>query len=99
MRVPRVRFTVWRMMVVVAVVAILTTAVSPELTRRWGACQAAADRQEGLARMYSARVYPTWPALTRIYRDKAALHRELGRRNRWAFLDPFHECVLNKDIY
>jgi len=89
------------MMIAVAIVALLTTAVSPELTRRWRACQVAARRHEQLAQMHStfAGIYPKPSALAAVSRQKAALHRELSRRNRWAFIDPFHACVLDRDIY
>jgi hypothetical protein len=111
MQLPRVRFTVRRMMIVVAVVAILTTtgmSVSPELSRRWRACQAAANRHAQLAQMYSANATliasraPWSRALAEsaaTSRQAAAIHREISRRNRWAFIDPFHQCILDGDIY
>jgi hypothetical protein len=111
MRLPRVRFTVRRMMIVVAVVAIMTTAgmsVSPELSRRWRACQAAANGHTQLAQMYSAKATliaskapwsRTLAESAAISRQAAAIHREISRRNRWAFIDPFHQCVLGEDVY
>jgi Tfp pilus assembly protein PilE len=111
MQLPRVRFTVRRMMIVVAVVAIMTTigmSFSPELSRRWRACQAAANRHAQLAQMYSANanLFASKAPWSRAMaesaatsRQKAAVHREISRRNRWAFVDPFHQCVLDEDIY
>jgi hypothetical protein len=108
MKLLRVRFTVRRMMVAVAVAAILTTGVAPEVSRRWNACQAASNRHAQLAQMITANAAmyaesATWSKTAAEQaawdREKAAVHREMSRRNWWAFFDPFHECVLDRDIY
>jgi type II secretory pathway component PulJ len=108
MRMPRVRFTVRRMMVAVAVVAVLTTMVTPEVNRRWNACRAAAYRQAQLAQMHTAFANMSVGLATRskaaaaqaaLSREKVALHREMSRRNWWAFFNPFHECILDEDVY
>ena len=109
----RVRFTVRQMMIAVAVVAILTTAgleANPEVSRRWNDCQIATNRQAQLAQMHatiaamSATLAAKMPskgskAAAEQAAQKAAIHREMSRRNWWAFFDPFHECVLDRDIY
>jgi hypothetical protein len=90
MRSYRWRFTVKRMMVIVAIVAVLMTmglGITPEVRRRWNQCHLASRRQSQLALFHAAE-----PA-------RAALHRKMSRRNWWAFFDPFHECVLDQDIY
>jgi hypothetical protein len=106
-----VRFTVRGMMAAVAVVAALLTAglgVAPGVSRRWNACQAAARRQAQLAQMHAANAtmntgLARWSKAAAYQaarsRDEAALHREMSRRNWWAFFDPFHDCVLDSDIY
>ena len=108
MRLFRMRLTVRGMMIAVAILAVLTASAAPEMSRRWRACQAAASRQEKSAEMWSAsaamcaRFIPQSKAMAQgaaQCREKAALHREMSRMDRWAFLDPFHECVLNQDIY
>jgi Tfp pilus assembly protein FimT len=108
MRLFRLRFTVRGMMVVVAILAVLTASGAPEISRRWRACQAAASRQEKSAEMWSssaamcARFTPRSKEVAQGAArclEKAALHREMSRMDRWAFLDPFHECVLDQDIY
>jgi type II secretory pathway component PulJ len=113
MKCSRVRFTVRQMMIAVAVVAILATAgltVTPEVSRRWNDCQIATNRQAQLAQMHAtyaaqnatlnAKMLTKGPkrAAEQAF-QRAALHREMSRRNWWAFFDPFHECVLDRDIY
>ena len=106
----RVRFTVRQMMIAVAVVAILTTAglgVTPELSRRWNDCQVATNRQAQIAQMHATTAAMSAMLAKRggskagaeQAAQKAAVHREMSRRNWWAFFDPFHECVLDRDIY
>jgi hypothetical protein len=89
----RVRFTVRQMMIAVAVVAVLTTAglgVTPEVSRRWNDCQ--------VANTMLARGVVTKAAAEQAA-QRVAVHREMSRRNWWAFFDPLHECVLDIDIY
>ena len=107
----RVLFTVRQMMIAVAVVAILMTAglaVTPEVSRRWNDCQIATNRQAQIAQMHAPTAAAMNTMLARGVVTKAsaeqaaqrvALHREMSRRNWWAFFDPFHECVLDRDIY
>jgi type II secretory pathway component PulJ len=107
----RVRFTVRQMMIAVAVVAILTTAglgVTPELSRRWNDCQVATNRQAQIAQMHATTAAAMNTMLARGVMTKAAaeqaaqrvaVHHKMSRRNWWAFFDPFHECVLDRDIY
>ena len=107
----RVRFTVRQMMIAVAVVAILTAAglgVTPEVSRRWNDCQIATNRQAQLAQWHAttaAKIAPlaakglTSKAVAEQAAQRAAVHREMSQRNWWAFFDPFHECVLDRDIY
>ena len=107
----RVRFTVRQTMIAVAVVAVLTTAglgVTPEVSRRWNDCQLATNRQTQIAQMYATTAAAMNTMLARGVVTKAAaeqaaqrvaVHREMSRRNWWAFFDPFHECVLDMDIF
>jgi hypothetical protein len=111
MRIPHPRFTVRRMMFLVVVFAVLTTAgigLAPEVSRRWNACQAAANRHAELAQMYSARFAvntglakssTVWAVRAGLDEEKVAVHREASWRNWWAFFDPFHECILDRDLY
>jgi type II secretory pathway component PulJ len=106
----RVRFKVRQMMIAVAVVAILMTAglgVTPEVSRRWNECQIATNRQAQIAQMHAPTAAMSAMLVKRggskVSAEQAAqrvaLHREMSRRNWWAFFDPFHECVLDRDIY
>lgn len=106
MKLLRVRFTVRRLIAAVAVVALLMTAslaVSPGISRRWNACQAAANRQTQVAQMAmaSAAMSIRMGAVEQAARsrEKVALHQERSRKNWWAFFDPFHECIFDHDIY
>ena len=110
MKLPRVRFTVLQMMIAVAAVAILMMAglgVTPEVSRRWNACQIVTKRQAQLAQMHATTAAISAMLVKRggskvaaeQAAQRAALHGEMSRRNWWAFFDPFHECVLDGDIY
>jgi hypothetical protein len=103
MRFPLVRFTVRRMMVSVAVFAILTTMAAPELGRRWKTCRTAAARHTQLAQFHAtdAATYARaglWTLVAHSRRAEA-IHRYLARKYAWSFIDPLHECVLDGDIY
>jgi hypothetical protein len=104
----RARITVRWMMVMVVVVALLSMKMSSEARRRWNACQTAANRQTELADMHAAfalshakvaKKPKADAAMLTREKETAALHREMSRRNWWAFFDPFRECMLDRDLY
>jgi hypothetical protein len=103
MRFPHVRFTVQRMMVSVAVFAILTTMAAPELDRRWKTCRTAAAHHAQLAQFHAtdAATYARAGVWTQAAHSRRAeaIHRDLARKYVWSFIDPVHECVLDGDIY
>lgn len=98
MRLPRVRITLRRMMVLVGVAAFMMATggagVAPIVSRRWNACEAASNRHAQLVQWYSVNAVQS-----AVSREKAKVHRQASRMNWWAFFDPFHECILDKDIY
>ncbi len=97
MRLPRVRITLRRMMVLVGVAAFMMAT--------GGGC--GPDTEPKVECLLSC-IKPTRPigpvVLSQRGADggkprKAKVHRQASRMNWWAFFDPFHECVLDKDIY
>jgi hypothetical protein len=101
MRLPRLRFTVGGLMILVAIVAILTSTV-PELARRQEACRIAAANHLVMAGYATARatIYEKagrWTLAT-VERRLEAFHADLARKYRWMFLNPIHECVRGEDL-
>jgi hypothetical protein len=103
MRLPRIRFTMRIMILMVAMVAVAMTTAWPALERRSTACRIAANRHWKMAALQLKQAVSCEKGGLKQQADYArlceAMHRDQARQMTWAFLDPTRACILNDDLY